>query len=118
MSSLEKLIRERKKKEDNRPKELTQEELDEQVRKWTDFYRNNWDLYATEELGLPLKEFQKYAFYEIADSKGEVAGYFVARAENWRGINVLVIADYRYNIKRDDVMDFICLAAKTKAPKT
>ena len=54
----------------------------------------------------------KYAFYEIADSKGEVAGYFVARAENWRGINVLVIADYRYNIKRDDVMDFICLAAK------
>ena len=68
MSSLEKLIRERKKKEDNRPKELTQEELDEQVRKWADLYRKNWDLYATEELGLPLKEFQKYAFYEMGIS--------------------------------------------------
>src|SRR5574344_2202080 len=68
MPSLEQLIRERKKKEDNRPRELTQEELDEQVRKYTDFYRKNWDIYATEELGLPLKAFQKYVFYEMGVS--------------------------------------------------
>ena len=68
MPSLEELIKERKKKERNREKPLTQEELDKQVLEWSDFYRKNWDIYATEELGVPLKEFQKYAIHEMGVS--------------------------------------------------
>ena len=68
MPSLNELILERKKKEQKRAKPLSQEELDKQVLEWSDFYRKNWDIYATEELGVPLKEFQKYAIHEMGIS--------------------------------------------------
>lgn len=68
MPSLEQLIKERKLKEQKRVKPLTQEDIDKQVLEWSDFYRKNWDIYATEELGVPLKEFQKYAIHEMGVS--------------------------------------------------
>ena len=68
MPSLNEIILERKDKEKKRVKPLTQEELDKQVLEWSDFYRKNWDIYATEELGVPLKEFQKYAIHEMGVS--------------------------------------------------
>lgn len=86
MPSLNEIILERKKKENKRVKPLTQEELDKQVLEWSDFYRKNWDIYATEELGLPLKEFQKYAFHEMG-----VSDYFFLMCGRGLGFNYLNI---------------------------
>jgi hypothetical protein len=68
-TSLTKLIKERKKKEDNRKKKLTKEQLEEQVTDWCDFYRKNWDIYARYELGIEaLHIFQLYMIYLIGVS--------------------------------------------------
>ncbi|PNX46374.1 MAG: hypothetical protein BV457_07815 [Thermoplasmata archaeon M9B1D] len=69
MQDIQKLINERKKKEQNRPKALTKVELEEQVTDWCDFYRKNWDMYARYELGITaLHSFQEYILYELGIS--------------------------------------------------
>lgn len=65
MASLTDIIKQRKMKEIKRQKVLSKEEMEDQVTDWCDFYRRNWDIYAEEELGLSLKEFQKYALHEM-----------------------------------------------------
>ena len=68
MPSLTEIIKQRKTKERQRQKAMSKEEMEEQVTDWCDFYRRNWDIYAEDELGLSLKEFQKYALHEMGVS--------------------------------------------------
>lgn len=69
MASIQDLIRQRKKKELDRPKPMTKEQLEEQVTDWCDFYRKNWDMYARHELGMTsLRPFQEYVLYEMGIS--------------------------------------------------
>lgn len=63
MSSLEKLILERRKKERNRKKRLTYEQLRQKTKDWCTFYRRNWNIYATDELGVKLHFFQQVAIF-------------------------------------------------------
>ena len=55
--TLEELIMD-KKKRTNRKRRLTKDERRTQVRDWCTFYRRNWDIYATDRLGINLKPFQ------------------------------------------------------------
>ena len=54
---------------------------------------------------------QKYESFNIY-KKDELQGYFIVRAEQWRGINVLIVSDYRYSLNKPAVLDCICSAAK------
>lgn len=63
------LLAERRKNRQNHVKALTQEERDRQTVEWTTFYRRNWEIYAEEELGLTLYDFQKYAIHQIGVSE-------------------------------------------------
>ena len=65
--TLEELIRE-KRKRTKRKRKLTKEERKKQVRDWCTFFRRNWDIYATERLGINLKMFQRIAIYLIGVS--------------------------------------------------
>lgn len=65
--TLEELIME-KKKRGKRKYKLTDDERKRQVRDWCTFYRRNWDIYATERLGINLKPFQSLAIYLIGIS--------------------------------------------------
>lgn len=70
MATLQQLIADRKKREANRPKEISKEQLEEQVTDWCDFYRKNWDMYAKYELGITaLFPFQEYIVYLIGVSQ-------------------------------------------------
>lgn len=64
-----KLILEKKKKKRGRKIPLTQEQIDLQTKKWTTFYRRNWNIYATEELEIPLYFFQQILLYLIGISE-------------------------------------------------
>lgn len=66
--TLSKLIEERKQKEATRPKNLTKEQKSENIVKWTTFYRRNWNLYATQRLGIKLHPFQHIMLYLIGVS--------------------------------------------------
>ena len=69
MATLQELIYQRKLREKSRPKQITKEQLEEQVTDWCDFYRKNWDMYARYELGMTsLRPFQEYVLYEIGIS--------------------------------------------------
>lgn len=65
--TLEELIME-KKKRNKRKRRLTIDERRTQVRDWCTFYRRNWDVYATERLGINLKLFQSIVIYLIGVS--------------------------------------------------
>jgi hypothetical protein len=65
--TLEELIRE-KRKRTKRKRKLTKEERKKQVRDWCTFFRRNWDIYATERLGINLKMFQRLVIYLIGVS--------------------------------------------------
>lgn len=70
MATLQQLIEDRKNRELSRPKEITKEQLEEQVTDWCDFYRKNWDMYAKYELGITaLFPFQEYIIYLIGVSQ-------------------------------------------------
>jgi len=62
-SHYNKLLRKRKEREQSRKKPLTKEEHNTQVKKWTTFYRRNWNIYAKHELGIPLFFFQEVMIY-------------------------------------------------------
>ena len=63
------LIRERNKREQRRKKALSPEQRKEQVKKWTTFYRRNWNIYAKHELGIPLFFFQEVMLYLLGKSQ-------------------------------------------------
>lgn len=65
--TLEQLIMDKKKKA-KRTRKLTDDERKRQVRDWCTFYRRNWDIYATERLGINLKPFQALCIYLIGVS--------------------------------------------------
>ena len=62
-------ILKKRKKEKDKKKPLTAEERKEQVKKWTTFYRRNWNIYAKKELGINLKFFQEVILYLIGISQ-------------------------------------------------
>lgn len=68
-SILSKLIKERKEKESKRPKELSPEKKKENIKKWTTFYRRNWNLYAAHRLKIKLHPFQHIMLYLIGVSQ-------------------------------------------------
>lgn len=57
------LVSRRKKKEANRPKQISDEQRKEQVKKFTTFYRRNINLYCSEYLKLNLYPFQHIMLY-------------------------------------------------------
>lgn len=65
--TLEELIME-KKRRTKRKRKLTKDERKRQVRDWCTFYRRNWDIYATERLGINLKMFQRLVIHLIGSS--------------------------------------------------
>lgn len=66
--TLEELIVERRKRAKNKKRKLTKDERKRQVRDWCTFYRRNWDIYATDRLGINLKPFQAIVIYLIGVS--------------------------------------------------
>ena len=66
--TLEELIVERRKRAKNKRRKLTKDERKRQVRDWCTFYRRNWDIYATDRLGINLKPFQAIVIYLIGVS--------------------------------------------------
>lgn len=54
----------------------------------------------------------KYFHYHIFDSNKTLQGYFVVRREIWRGMRVLIVADYRMVANNNKVVEFICKATK------
>ena len=68
-SDLVKLIRQRKQKEDERPKELTDEQKEENTIHWITFYRRNMNTYAERYLGIKLHPFQHMMLYLMSVSQ-------------------------------------------------
>lgn len=62
------LIKNRKVREHNRPKKITQEQKDLQTKKWTTFYRRNIAVYAENRLRVKLKPFQRIMIYLMSQS--------------------------------------------------
>ena len=67
MITMEQLIMERKKRK-KRKRKLTKEERKRQIRDWCTFYRRNWNIYATDRLGINLKPFQEIMLYLLGIS--------------------------------------------------
>ena len=67
MITMEQLIMERKKRQKHKRK-LTKEERKHQIRDWCTFYRRNWNIYATDRLGINLKPFQEIMLYLLGIS--------------------------------------------------
>lgn len=67
MITMEQLIMERKKRKKHKRK-LTKEERKRQIRDWCTFYRRNWNIYATDRLGINLKPFQEIMLYLLGIS--------------------------------------------------
>lgn len=68
MADLVRLIQERKRKEANRPDELTEEQKVENLKHWTTFYRRNMNLYIQDRLGVRLDPDQHLMVYLISQS--------------------------------------------------
>lgn len=54
----------------------------------------------------------KYETYNIYDTNENLQGYFIIRTEHWRGINILLVVDYRFQVNNTEVLNCICAAAK------
>ena len=68
-STLLRLIKERKKKEVNKPKSISQEDARENIKKWTSFYRRNINLYASRHLMIRIHPFQHIMLYLMGTSQ-------------------------------------------------
>ncbi len=68
-SNLTKLIKERKRKESNRPKTISPQEKEENLIHWTTFYRRNINIYIHRRLGINLHPFQHVMIYLMSISK-------------------------------------------------
>ena len=68
-SSFIKLIKERRKREKERPKGLDEETKKNNVKKWTTFYRRNINLYASRHLQIRLHPFQHIMLYLMGVSQ-------------------------------------------------
>lgn len=83
--ALVEIMQQRRKVEKAKPRVLSKTERDEQIRKWTTFYRRNIDIYIEERLRIKLKPPQRiqlhlmgesHQFYSIA-SRGSAKTYTV-----------------------------------------
>jgi len=68
-STILKLISERKLKEKQRPKGISEEQKKENVKKWTSFYRRNINLYASRHLQIRIHPFQHIMLYLMGVSQ-------------------------------------------------
>lgn len=62
------LIKDRRKREESRPKQITQEEKDRQTKHWMTFWRRNIAIYAEKRLRIKLKPFQAIMLYLMSQS--------------------------------------------------
>ncbi len=63
------LLKQRHKKEEERPKQITDEQREKNLINWTSFYRRNINLYATQRLGIRLHPFQHIMLYLMGVSQ-------------------------------------------------
>ena len=63
-----KLVKDGKKREENRPKRLTPEEKNRRTKQWTTFWRRNVSIYAEKRLKIKLKPFQRIMLDLMANS--------------------------------------------------
>lgn len=68
-SSFIKLIKERRKRESERPKGLNEEEKKNNIKKWTTYFRRNINLYASKHLLIKLHPFQHIMLYLMGVSQ-------------------------------------------------
>lgn len=68
-TKLTKIISERRKKELNRPKPISEEEKEENLIHWTTCYRRNINIYIHKRLGINLHAFQHVMIYLMSISK-------------------------------------------------
>ena len=63
-----KLVKDGKKREENRPKRLTPEEKNRRTKQWMTFWRRNVSIYAEKRLKIKLKPFQRIMLDLMANS--------------------------------------------------
>ena len=68
-ASVYQILLSKRKQEKEKVKPLTKEERKRQVKKWTTFYRRNWNIYAKKELGISLYFFQEVIVYLMGVSQ-------------------------------------------------
>jgi hypothetical protein len=68
-SVINKLIKERREKDNRKPKTISEEKKKENIKKWTSFYRRNINLYATRHLMIRLYPFQHIMLYLMSISE-------------------------------------------------
>jgi hypothetical protein len=63
------LLQQRHKKEEERPKQTTDAQKEQNLINWTSFYRRNVNLYASQRLGIKLYPFQHIMLYLMGTSQ-------------------------------------------------
>ena len=63
------LLQQRHKKEEERPKQTTDAQKEQNLINWTSFYRRNINLYASQRLGIRLHPFQHIMLYLMGVSQ-------------------------------------------------
>lgn len=63
------LLQQRHKKEEERPKQTTDAQKEQNLINWTSFYRRNINLYASQRLGIQLHPFQHIMLYLMGVSQ-------------------------------------------------
>jgi hypothetical protein len=63
------LLQQRHKKEEERPKQTTDAQKEQNLINWTSFYRRNINLYASQRLGIKLHPFQHIMLYLMGVSQ-------------------------------------------------
>jgi hypothetical protein len=63
------LLQQRHKKEETRPKNITDEQKEQNIVNWCSFYRRNINLYASQRLGINIHPFQHIMLYLMGVSQ-------------------------------------------------
>lgn len=63
------LISQRRKREANRPKKLSEQDKKKRVKQWTTFYRRNINIYIEQRLRIKLRPFQHIMLYLMGVSQ-------------------------------------------------
>lgn len=66
---LRKTIRQKRDTDKTTKPKLTEEQHKEQIKRWTTFYRRNWEIYAETRLRIKLRPFQRIMLHMIGISQ-------------------------------------------------
>ena len=72
-SVINKLIKERREKDNRKPKTISEEKKKENIKKWTSFYRRNMNIYLSRHLMIKLHPFQHIMIYLMSISEAFMA---------------------------------------------